>query len=80
MRLLAAHAEAKFASANKREQLVGLEQIFELLSQRANLHGITDVLLDEVVGLLSIEEAMAAVVSSDAVSNPLMRTILIRLP
>ena len=31
---LAAHAEAKFASANKREQLVGLEQIFELLAAR----------------------------------------------
>ena len=44
---LARHAASKFASANHKEQLVGLEQVFELSSLRANLHGITDVLLDD---------------------------------
>ena len=63
---LAAHAEAKFSSANKREQLVGLEQIFELLSQRANLHGITEGTLDAVVALIDPLKQPEEVVSAAA--------------
>ena len=48
------------------EQLVGLEQIFELLSQRANLHGITEGTLDSVVALIDPLKQPEEVVSAAA--------------
>ena len=35
-----------------RQQLIGLEQLFELFSLRANLHGVTEPMLDAIVDLL----------------------------
>ena len=63
---LADHAALKFDNENYKEQLLGLEQVFELLSLRANLHGITEKVLDAVVALLNPSRNKAEVVSGAA--------------
>jgi hypothetical protein len=60
---LAEHAKQKFASDNFKEQLLGLEQVFELLSLRANLHGITEQLIDAIVDLINPARCVPEVVS-----------------
>lgn len=64
---LAESAQARFAAPDAAERITALAEIFELLDQNSNLHGITEGLVDAIVDLINPARQPSEVVSAAAI-------------
>ena len=63
---LAELAQARFGAPDAAERIAALAEIFELLDQNSNLHGITEGLVDAIVDLVNPARQPSEVVSAAA--------------